>query len=242
MFPYDSAILTAVQNPPQTVADVLQGLQTIDSLCVNEDGLKWFNGLYLKVTQAIETRVNAGGFQDPAWITQLDVQFARLYYSTVLLALTGAPCPGCWQVMFAVRDNLQIARIQFALAGMNAHINHDLCLAIEATCKATDTVPQHGTVQYNDYTSVNPVLAGLIDQAKQTLNVRLPGDPLPLVSQLEDLIASWDVGAARETAWKNAEHGWYLPALLAAGLMDTIDGFTTVISKALLVPVPQPQL
>jgi hypothetical protein len=31
--------------------------------------------------------------------------------------------------MFAVRSNIQIARIQFALAGMNAHINHDLCLS-----------------------------------------------------------------------------------------------------------------
>ena len=238
MFPYDSAIVTAVRNPPQTIPDVLQGLRTIDSLCVNEDGLKWFNGLYLTVTQAIESRVNGGQFQDPAWITQLDVQFARLYFSTVRSALTGAPCPGCWQVMFSVRGNVRLARIQFALAGMNAHINHDLCLAIEATCKATNTVPQHGTAQYNDYTAVNPVLDGLIDQAKQTLHVRLPGDPLPVISQLEDLIASWDVSAARESAWQNAEHLWYLPALLAAGLIDTIDGFTTVISKALLVPVP----
>jgi len=238
MFPYDSAIVAAVQNQPQTIPDVLQGLETIDRLCVNEDGLKWFNGLYLAVTQAIENCVSGGAFKDPAWISQLDVQFARLYFSTVRSALTGAPCPGCWEAMLSVRGNIQITRIQFALAGMNAHINHDLCLAIEATCKATGTVPQHGTVQYNDYTSVNPVLAGLIDEAKQTLNVRLPGDPLPVISRLEDQIASWDVNAARETAWRNAEHLWYLPALLAGGLMDTIDGFTTVISKALLVPVP----
>jgi len=238
MFPYDSAILAAVQNPPQTIADVIQGLQTIDGLCVNEDGLKWFNGLYLAVTQAIENCVNGGAFKDPAWLAQLDVQFARVYFSMVSSVLTGAPCPGCWDILFSLRDHAQITRIQFALAGMNAHINHDLCLAIEATCRSTNTVPQHGTVQYDDYTSVNPVLAGLIDQAKQTLDVRLLGDPLPAVSRLEDQIAAWDVSAARETAWKNAEHLWYLPALLAGGLMDTIDGFTTVISKALLVPVP----
>src|SRR5215471_16141731 len=109
---------------------------------------------------------------------------------------------------------------------MNAHINHDLCLAIEATCKLRNIVPQHGTKQYNDYTSLNPALDGLIDQAKQTLNVRLPGDPLPAVSNLEDLIAGWDLAAARETAWKNAEHLWNLPTLLAAGLMETVDGFT----------------
>lgn len=50
-----------------------------------------------------------------------------------------------------------------------------------------------GTPQYNDYTSVNPTLDGLIDEAKQQLNVRLPGDPLPAVSHLEDLIATWDL-------------------------------------------------
>jgi hypothetical protein len=36
----------------------------------------------------------------------------------------------------------------------------------------------------------------------------------------------------------DAEHLWNLPQLLAAGLMETIDGFTAVISKGLLVPVP----
>lgn len=238
MFPYDPAILAAVQDAPQTIPDVLQTMETIDRLCVDEDGLKWFNGLYLSVTQAVESRVSAGGFTDSAWLAELDVQFAGLYFGALRCSLTNAPCPGCWAAMFSVRNNAQIARIQFALAGMNAHINHDLCEAVDLTCKATNTVPQHGTVQYNDYTSINPVLNGLIDQAKQTLGVRLAGDALPAVSHLEDLIAAWDLSAARENAWINSEQLWNLPPLLGTGLMTTIDGFTTVIGKALLVPVP----
>jgi len=153
-------------------------------------------------------------------------------------ALTGAPCPGCWQALFAVRDNARLARIQFALAGINAHINRDLPEALVATCHVTNTVPRHDTQQYTDYTAVNSTLDALIDTAKQTLNVRLPGDALPPVSHLEDLIAAWNVEAARETAWNNAEALWNLPPLFAGGLMDSIDGFTTVIGKALLVPVP----
>lgn len=237
MFPYDPLIAAAVQNPPQSIPGVVLALETIDGLCVDTDGLKWFNGLYLAVTQAVADRVSGGGFAVPEWLARLDVQFAGLYFSAVRCVLTGAPCPGCWEAMFSVRRNAQIARIQFALAGMNAHINHDLCLAIVATCKATDTVPRHGTAQYNDYTSVNDVLNGLLDQAKQTLDVRLPGDQLPAVSHLEDLLAAWDLTAAREKAWENAEHLWNLPAPLAPGLMDTIDGFSAVIGKALLVPV-----
>ena len=238
MFDYDSDILAVVETVPQTIPDVLQSLQAIDSLCAAEDGLKWFNGLYLSVTQAVEDRVQSGGFHDPAFLAQLDIQFARLYFNAARAVLTGAPCPGCWEAMFAARGNLRLARLQFALAGVNAHINHDLCLAIEATCRAVNSTPQKGSPQYDDYTAVNTTLDSLIEEAKKTLQVRLPGDPLPPVSHLEDLIAGWNVCAARETAWINAEQLWYLPAPLSAGLMGTIDGFTTVIGKGLLVPVP----
>jgi hypothetical protein len=238
MFAYDAQLAAAAQAPPQSIPGVLQLLQTIDNTCVDGDGLKWFDWLYLQVTQAVETRVAAGGFNDSAWLAELDVQFAKLYFNALNAALTNAACPGCWAAMFSCRDQNRIARIQFALAGMNAHINHDLPLAVVATCKATNTAPQHGTPQYNDYTAINSTLDALIDTAKQTLNVRLLGDPLPAVSHLEDLIAGWDLAAARESAWNVAEGLWQDAPVASSILMDTIDGLTTVIGKALLVPVP----
>ena len=168
-------LAAAAQAPPQSIPGVLQLLQTIENTCVDADGLKWFTWLYLQVTQAVEDRVAAGGFNDPAWLSELDVQFAKLYFDALYDALSGAPCPGCWEAMFSCRNQTKICRIQFALAGMNAHINHDLPLAIVATCKATNTIPRHGTAQYNDYTAIDGTLDGLIDAAKQTLNVRLLG-------------------------------------------------------------------
>jgi len=238
MFPYDQAVAAAAQSARRSIPDVIAGLQLIDQLCVDVNGLKWFNRLYLSVTQAVQERVNAGGFSDPAWLARLDVEFAGLYFRSLGCALSGAPCPGCWQAMFAVISDARITRIQFALAGMNAHINHDLCQAIVTTCRATNTVPQHGNALYRDYTSVNDVLAALTESAKRMLSVRLPGDALPDVTHLEDLIAGWDICAAREAAWQNAEQLWVLPDILGAGLVDTIDGLTTVIGKALLVAVP----
>jgi Family of unknown function (DUF5995) len=240
MFSYDPELLAAVQTPPQSIADVLQTMQVIEATCVDGDGLKWFNGLYLQVTQAVETRVTAEGFSDPAWLTQLDVQFARLYFGAVGSALSGQPTPGCWQALFTSRNRVAVARIQFALAGVNAHINHDLPRAIVATCQATATVPQHTSAQYKDYTVLNTTLDGLIESAKQTLQVRLLGDPLPLASHLEDTIAAWNVSAAREGAWQNAELLWYLRNWppLSANFVDALDGLTTVAGKALLVPAP----
>jgi hypothetical protein len=140
--------------------------------------------------------------------------------------------------MFSRRDLAEIARIQFALAGMNAHINHDLPLAVVATCKGRNTVPQHGTPQYNDYTALNTTLDGLIDTAKKTLNVRLLGGPLPVVSHLEDLVAAWNLADFREGAWRHAEGMWQDSAHVVDILEGTTENVTAFASEALLVPVP----
>lgn len=245
MFPYDSSLLAVVAAAPQSVDDVVRMLETIQATCVDGDGLKWFNGLYLQVTQAVQARDSlqgngAGGFADPAWLAALDVKFAGFYFAAIRSSLSGAGAPGCWQAMFAVRNQPAVARIQFAFAGMNAHINHDLPQAVVATCKATGIKPQHGTAQYNDFTAINATLDGLIDASKKALGVRLLGDALPPVSHLEDTLAAWSVTAARESAWNNAELLWSLGSapLVSGTFLDTLDGFTAVASKALLVPVP----
>ena len=237
MFPYDAALAACTRSSPGSIPDVIAVMQTIGQTCQDADGLKWFNWLYLQVTQAVEARVSSGGFNDPVWLAQLDVQFAALYFNALNAALTGAPCPTCWLEMFSARDQVKVARIQFALAGMNAHINHDLPFAIVATCKATNTIPLHGTPQDTDYTAINPILDGLVDNAKQTLNVRLPGDALPPVSHLEDLLAQWNLAEFRELAWKHAETLWQ-GAVDAAMLKATIDAFTAFAGRALLVPAP----
>lgn len=240
MFPYDEQLLAILEVPPASIADVLATMRAIDALTVNTDGLKWFNWLYFQVTQAVETRVSAGGFADAAFLSELDVQFAQLYFNALKNSLSGAALSDCWQTLFAQRNQTALARIQFALSGINAHINHDLPIAIVATCQIANLAPQHGTTQYTDYTTLNTTLDNLIQQAKQTLNVRLPGDALPGSTQLENTIAAWSVSAAREAAWNNAELLWHLrpEAGLTSAFLDTLDGLTSVVGKALLVPIP----
>ena len=240
MFPYDTQLLAAVETPPTSVADVLATMQSIDALTIDTDGLHWFNWLYSQVTKAVEDRIGTGGFTDAAYLSLLDVQFAQLYFNALKAFLSNAALPDCWQALFAARGETNLTRIQCALAGINAHINHDLPIAIVNTCSISNVVPQHGTVQYTDYTSLNSSLDSLIEEAKQTLNVRLPGDKLPDASLLENTIAGWSVSAAREAAWNNAELLWHLQAepLLSTSFLDTLDGLTTVVSKGLLVPIP----
>ncbi len=240
MFPYDPTLLAAVTATPESIDEVVQIMRVIGETCTDGDGLKWFNGLYLQVTQAVQSRIASGGFSDPQWLAGLDVQFARLYFGALASSLSGQTTPDCWQAVFTSRSQTLIARIQFALAGVNAHINHDLPQAIVTNCQATAAIPQHGTAQYNDYTELNTTLDSLIETAKRELHVRLLGDPLPPFSRLEDTIAAWSVSAARESAWNNAELLWHLQSTprRASTFMDTLDGLSTVAGKALLVPVP----
>jgi len=161
------------------------------------------------------------------------------YFRAIQAALTSNAAPGCWQAVFNVRNQQVETRLQFALAGMNAHINHDLPQAIVATCEATGVAPAHGTTHYNDYTALNSTLDAIIDTAKQQLNVRLPGDALSDLTRLENLAAAFGIAAAREVAWKNAEVLWHIKDVppVCAAFLDSVDATTAVTSKTLLIPV-----
>jgi hypothetical protein len=240
MFTYDAQIAAVVRNPAQSIPDVLDAMRAIDRLCPDADGLKWFNWLYLQVTEAVKARTDAGDFSDPAWISQLDVKFANFYFGALSGYLTQDNCPDCWRALFSVRGDLRIARIQFAMAGVNAHINHDLAEAIVATCAAGNTAPGHDCAQYRDYTSVNATLDSLIEMAKTELLVRLAGDPLPAVNHLEYALAAWGTAAAREQAWNNSEVLWQLRDVptIRDGFLQTLDGLASFAGRTLLAPVP----
>jgi hypothetical protein len=252
MFPYDPQILAAVAATPQSIADVVAIMQRIDSLCVDGDGLKWFNLLYMQVTRAVEARVFNPtpvnpAFLNPAWMATLDVGFAGFYFRALQSSLQTSlepsvpvqSTPACWQSIFNRRSQTQLARIQFALAGMNAHINHDLPQTVLAQCRSDQIEPFHGTPQYIDFTALNTTLDSLIHQAEIDMHLRLLGDALPPVSDLDNRIAVFSLGTAREVAWDNAELLWRLGDIVPAftTLLMSLDSMTALASRALLVPV-----
>jgi len=236
-FPYDSLLVAAVRSQPQSIPEVLHVMRSIDVTCVEGDGLKWFNLLYLQVTEAVQAHVGLGGFSDPRFLQALDVQFARLYFDALEATLRGAACPACWAAPLSVRSDARIARIQFALAGVNAHINHDLPQAIVQTARALGIVPAHETSQYDDFFAVDAILDPLIEQARQTFHVRLLGDPMPIASHVENTLGAWGLTAARKNAWNNGEILFRLPdAPLAEAFLESLDGIASFAGKALLVP------
>src|SRR5271170_6315772 len=134
-------------------------MQRIDGILPGNDGLKWFNKLYLMVTQRIDTQPPPQGWEDATWLTRLDVVFAGFYFSAVAGALQQNPnTASSWDSLFEARNTAGIDRIQFALAGMNAHINHDLALALLQTDGELHLTPALQSPEHDDYQRVNVLL------------------------------------------------------------------------------------
>lgn len=222
-------------TPVNSIPDVIAVLETIDAQLPNTDGLKWFNWLYLTVTSAMNTAVSSMTWQDAAWLSALDVVFARLY----LEALASSQPAKCWQTLFLSRGDSRLARIQFAMAGMNAHISHDLPYAVVQTCEQFNIAPELLSKEYRDYTQVNEVLDPLIDRAKAELKAGLLGDDLPCIHLVELLMGSFCIGAVREVAWVNAQILWRVrqSSLLENGILSVLDETTALGSRGLLAPV-----
>ena len=224
----DQPLFDLVNGPaPVTIADVIARMQTIDAQLPANDGIKWFNRLYLMVTQQVDLHPPGGGWKSPLWLNRLDVVFAGLYFSALAGFLGEQLVPSAWNALFEGRYRTGIDRIQFALAGMNAHINHDLALALLATDAEFNIVPAPGSPEFADYQSVN----GLLNTVMPSALTMLATDTLGVIAQdtgkIGRLLAFWNICRARDLAWEFANHLRSLDPLsrnLALGSQDTLTG------------------
>jgi hypothetical protein len=227
--------LTGAIDP---IAAVLARMHAVADELAASDGVARFNHLYLEETVAVDTATHTAGFQDPAFISALDVVFAGLYFAAVDAAGAGQPPPRSWAPLFAARGDPRIAPIQFALAGMNAHINHDLPLALVSTCQARSIELSRGSPQYADYLLINDTIAATEARVKQEFLTGMVRVADEILGRIDDVIAIWSITEARNAAWTNAEALWALrdhPDLTAA-FEDTLDGTVGFASRGLLVP------
>ena len=168
------------------------------------------------------------------------IVFARLYLSALVQWLTpGGTTPKCWTVVFESRNDAGLARIQFALAGINAHIDHDLSIAVVETCRQFGIAPTHLSSEYLDYCHVNDVLDPVINQAKTELLTGLLGDNLPSINLVENLVAMFGLRASREAAWTNAEMLWHAEEIPGLGdrFLNGLDDAAALAGRGLLAPV-----
>ena len=87
------------------------------------------------MTEGVQQRLAGVTFRDPSFLARLDVVFANLFLAALGAAKSDpAKLPRAWAPLVDARTTHGIAPLQFALAGMSAHINRDLPVALVATC------------------------------------------------------------------------------------------------------------
>jgi hypothetical protein len=148
--------------------------------------------------------------------------------------LGGQPVPSAWSALFEARYRTGIDRIQFALAGMNAHINHDLPLALVATDADLNVIPAPGSPEFVDYQSVNELLNSVMPSALNMLATDTLGVLTQDTGKIGRLLAFWDICQARDLAWNFANHLRGLDGLARDAALTAQDELTGVVGRAIL--------
>ena len=197
---------------PLTVDGVVDRLRVIADELPPGDGAGVFSRVYLDVTERVAVALDEGTFVDPGFMADFDVRFANLWITAYDAVIGGRRPPSAWKPLFEERATPGVLPIQFALAGMNAHIEHDLPLAVVATCRARHTSPAATAVR-RDYEAVNDVLAtvesGIRRSFLSTIGQRVDEEVGPVVH----LVSAWNIDKARDLAWVNVETLWALRSL-----------------------------
>ena len=236
--------LTTVHPPPgqpTSIAQVIEEMRILGAAMPAEDGVADFHRMYLHVTELVGTAAAARSFQDAAFMERLDCVFAGLYLDAC--RATDQSRSSAWQPLFALRAQPGTASLQYALAGMNAHINFDLGLALVRTCRQLGRTLDSPGVRA-DFLAVNAILAAAVQDVRESY---LAGAALQVdraASPVLDVVGGWSIEAARDAAWLSATVQWALQSRTDAyaAYLGSRASLVGLVTRQLLTPVSFPEL
>jgi Family of unknown function (DUF5995) len=224
---------------PTTVDGVIARLREIDAALPAHDGVAVFNRMYLTVTERIAALIagpaEAAGFRDPAVMADLDVRFADLWLTAYDADAAGRTVPPAWRPLFEARAGGRLP-VQYAVAGMNSHIEHDLPVAVVATCEAHRLEPE---ALHDDYEAVNAVLAQVEAPIRRSFLDSLGREIDDRVGPIAHLVSTWNIDKARDLSWVTVETLWVLrrTSFLRDRFLDGLSHTVGMTSRSLLSPI-----
>jgi hypothetical protein len=232
------AALALRAAPAADVPGVLAIMAALDGTLDDGDGFAWFNRLYRRVTERVATAIAKESFEDLPFVEMLDVTFANYCFAALRAYIDDAStAPRAWLPLFQCNDRKGLARVQFALAGMNAHINRDLMRAVVDVCARRNIEPHLDSPQKRDFDKLNPLLR----EVEEQVHAWYLKEDGPVFEEAEAVLSTWSLKEARSNAWLHAEGLWAMPRpspvtdLYLAG----VDKFVGFANRSLLVPLPK---
>ncbi|MEV7992783.1 DUF5995 family protein [Streptomyces sp. NPDC086077] len=227
--------MTQLEEFTTPVDAVVSRMRVLAATLPARDGVAVFNRVYLAVTESVGHRIETGAFTDVRAATTLDVRFAERYLAAVDAATADGRPPACWRPLFQFRRHPGVRPLQFALAGINAHIGHDLALAVVDACRTLDCDPAE---LEDEFDRVGDLLVTLEERIREDL---MPGpDLLQIADPLTHLLGAWSLERARDATWSAARALWALRRLpdLATEFTDRLDAAVGFAGRMLLTPLP----
>jgi Family of unknown function (DUF5995) len=170
------------------------------------DPARFFLGTYLRTTQAVGAALDAGAFEDPAWVERWDADFAGLYVDALDAWRRDPAAPARpWRLAFGARADLPPEA--HVLLGVNAHINHDLPQSLVRVIPPADFAdPRVLARRRRDHERIDRVLAARV--AAEDRELERLGDGRTLLDRLlapaNQVATLVFLREARRKVWANA--------------------------------------
>lgn len=191
-----------IAPPYETVDDVVAGLTTLERACIEaRDRRGVFVSAYIRITHELIRRIEAGRFHDGEWLASYIVAFAELHRRALAAyeADDREQVPKPWRVAFDAAVDGRSVIVQDLILGINAHINHDLPIALRMV-----SIDPHRQRRYEDHTAVNDALR----ETTNTVQERLSQIYVPALGfldlaggEVDEVLTNFSFEKARDTAW-----------------------------------------
>ena len=200
-----SKIINLFSGKFLSIDDVIKQLSAFESICMADDDLRGvFATAYLHITKSIQTELAGNAFRDKEWVESYLIRFGNLYREALVYYENGQTelIPKSWKFSFDLAAQKEGLIIQHLLLGINAHINHDLAIALFDVKIDPDRVDK-----YADHTKINEILEQATDTLKKEVSVKYA----PILKRLDrktgyvsDEVTNFSIPKARENAWSFA--------------------------------------
>ncbi len=162
-----------------------------DSRCI-------FLRCYSMMTSNIINAVATHRFYDPVWVERLMRHFATYYFEALEAYDAGhSDVPAIWKRTHDLARSLDTTVMEDLLLGINAHINHDLVLAVADMLydEWPSLTAEQRELRFQDHMLVNEVIAETIDAVQNELGERYAR-----------LLAVFDAVCGPLDEWKTSEY------------------------------------
>lgn len=208
-------LAAAVAGTPSDVAGVLAQLTAVQEALDRVPGVKGgnrvaaFNRLYFRITSRVSDVLQTPEVVDPRFLELLDVEFAKLYFAALRSWGEGhSSTPDAWEVLFRRSQDRRLTRLAAAVLGVNAHVNHDLALALIETWKRLG--PPGDGPPHHDYLVINQIFFEEIPLLRRRFSTAWQLKIDRFVGELDDWSQALLVETTRAMAWQQGRRLWAL--------------------------------